>query len=122
MNARHDPDRSAHPRGPVHAVRRALAPAALELQGEAARLGDENAALRQRVDELEQRLHAAESALEQVDQLAGAVADLRDGLHQERRLSLRLAELTDLVTELVLPLHDRQIDPDVLARLRPDSL
>ena len=42
-------------------------------------------------------------------------------LHEARRLNLRIAELTDLVTELVLPLHDREIDPALLDRLRPDT-
>lgn len=32
--------------------------------------------------------------------------------------SARIAELTDIVTELVLPLHDREIDAE---RLRPVS-
>ncbi|MDT7741696.1 MAG: hypothetical protein QOE59_774 [Actinomycetota bacterium] len=44
--------------------------------------------------------------------------DLDEGLHEARRLNVRIAELTDIVTELVLPLHDREIDAE---RLRPLS-
>ncbi|MGY1812796.1 DUF6752 domain-containing protein [Blastococcus sp. SYSU D00820] len=116
-----DPDnrtRSALAR-PVHVVRRALAPAALELHGEVNELQQENQQLRDRLELVENELTALRAAR---DELQGEVARLRDGLHQERRLHLRVAELTDLVTELVLPLHDREIDPAVLGRLRPDTL
>jgi predicted nuclease with TOPRIM domain len=109
-------------RGPVRAVRRVLAPAALELEGEATRLSEENVGLRAKVAELEQQLRALEERLQPIDLLRQQVAEVRDGLHEARRLHLRLAELTDLVTELVLPLHDREIDPSVLQRLRPDTL
>jgi predicted nuclease with TOPRIM domain len=44
--------------------------------------------------------------------------ELDEGLHEARRLNVRIAELTDIVTELVLPLHDREIDAE---RLRPVS-
>ena len=40
-------------------------------------------------------------------------------LDEARRLNVRLAELTDLVTEVVLPLHDREID---IERLRPHDV
>jgi predicted nuclease with TOPRIM domain len=103
----------------VRAVRRVLAPAALELEGEATRLIAENAELRARVERLEQQLGAAEERLAGLD---ARTAALQDGLHEARRLNLRLAELTDVVTELVLPLHDREIDPSVLQRLRPETL
>lgn len=116
------PDQQGPTRGAVRAVRRVLAPGALELAGEAARLTEENAALRQRLEELEGRVRKAEERVDQVEDLAGQLRDLRDGLHEERRLSLRIAELTDLVTELVLPLHDRDIDPAVLQTLRADTL
>jgi hypothetical protein len=56
------------------------------------------------------------------ERLDEALPRLSDGLLEERRLNLRLAELTDLVTELVLPLHDRDIDPKALERLAPDTL
>ncbi|MGY1849646.1 MULTISPECIES: DUF6752 domain-containing protein [unclassified Blastococcus] len=105
--------------GAVWAVRRALAPAALELPEQLARLTDDNARLREQADDLRSRLDAAEERLAEFER---QVAELRDGLHESRRLNLRVAELTDLVTELVLPLHDREIDPAVLARLRPDTL
>jgi predicted RNase H-like nuclease (RuvC/YqgF family) len=104
------------PRGAVWAVRRALAPGALELEGVAIRLTAENAGLRAEVEELRQRLGSTE------ERLGREIAELKDGLHEARRLNLRIAELTDLVTELVLPLHDREIDPAALAKLRPDTL
>lgn len=85
-------------------VRRTLAPAALELGSELSRLHTERGLLHDRVRVLEDR-----------------VAVLEEGLHEARRLNLRVAELTDLVTELVLPLHDREIDPAQLQRLRPDA-
>ncbi len=48
-----------------------------------------------------------------------ARADVLDGdMDESRRLSARLAEVTDLVTEVVLPLHDREIDA---SRLRPEG-
>ena len=56
------------------------------------------------------------------ERLDEALPRLADGLLEERRLNLRIAELTDLVTEIVLPLHDRDIDPKVLDRLAPETL
>ena len=106
-------------RGAVWAVRRVLAPGSLEMEGVADRLTAENAELRRRVEHLEDQVRAGEERLAAAE---GQVAELGDGLLEARRLHLRLAELTDLVTELVLPLHDREIDPSVLQRLRPDTL
>jgi predicted nuclease with TOPRIM domain len=94
----------------------------MEMQGEAARLVADNERLSRELEELRGRLRAAEERLSEVDRLQQQVAELRDGLHEARRLNLRIAELTDLVTELVLPLHDREIDPAVLRSLRPDTL
>jgi predicted nuclease with TOPRIM domain len=122
MTPRHEPVRPAYQRGAVRMVRRFLAPGALELEGRAAWLAEENDSLRARVEELEGRARSAEERLARIDRLAQQVAEIRDGLHEERRLKLRVAELTDLVTELVLPLHDREIDPSVLRSLRPDTL
>ncbi len=76
----------------------------------------ENAALRSRLDEAHLRID------EQQGRLDEALPRLADGLLEERRLNLRIAELTDLVTEIVLPLHDRDIDPRQLERLAPDTL
>ena len=76
----------------------------------------ENAALRARLDEAHLRLDATDGRLDE------ALPRLTDGLLEERRLNLRIAELTDLVTEIVLPLHDRDIDPQSLQRLAPDTL
>ncbi|MGY1621926.1 DUF6752 domain-containing protein [Geodermatophilus sp. SYSU D00965] len=134
--------------GPARVVRRVLAPAGLELEGqlrglqeEFARLREEDERLRRENTELREQLAEAVRRLDDLEQraarteeridgppdardggLAAEVARLRDGLHQERRLHLRVAELTDVVTELVLPLHDREVDPAALARLRPDTL
>lgn len=69
----------------------------------------ENADLRSRLDEVCSRLDEA-------------LPRLSEGLLEERRLNLRIAELTDLVTEIVLPLHDRDIDPQQLQRLAADTL
>jgi hypothetical protein len=76
----------------------------------------ENAALRSRLDEAHLRLDEAHGRLDE------ALPRLAEGLLEERRLNLRIAELTDLVTEVVLPLHDRDIDPGQLQRLAPDTL
>ena len=128
---------SARGRGLVrrlaYPVRRAVAPAALELREQVEALSAENAALHRRVEELsaalaEVREEAAvlRSRADQVDARLSAAEgrndELADGLEEARRLNLRVAELVDLVTELVLPLHDREIDPAVLGRLRPDTL
>lgn len=126
---------------PARVVRRVLAPAGLELEGQLASLREEFADLRaadeelraelalerERTRELTERLTRLEEVLggpdgQSLRELATEVARLREGLHEERRLQLRVAELTDLVTELVLPLHDREIDPAALRRLRPDTL
>lgn len=115
---------------PVRAVRRVLAPAALELGGQVHALQEridqlagtvraleaDNAALREQVRSLQ------ESSGADLELVRGQLAELTDGLHEQRRLQLRVAEVTDLVTELVLPLHDREVDPAVLGRLRPDTL
>ncbi len=124
----------------AYPLRRVVAPAALELRGrlegltaETATLREATAALRRQVEELsaglaEGREDAAglRSRAEAVDARLAAAEEtndgLRDGLEEARRLNLRVAELVDLVTELVLPLHDRDIDPAVLGRLRPDTL
>lgn len=122
MNQPIDPARPSRLRGPARAVRRVLAPAALELEGETARRLHQMEALHAQVQELEGRVRALEERLAHYDQLAATVRDLEDGLHESRRLNLRVAELTDVVTELVLPLHDREVDASVLRSLRPDTL
>ena len=71
------------------------------------------------VDVAAQRIADLEARL---DEVSGRVADCEEGLHEARRLNLRIAELTDVVTEIVLPLHDRDIDPESLQRLAPDTL
>ncbi len=102
--------RSVVTRGPVMRARRLAGRAVMpevallrdelaELRGTIARLGDDVAAL------------AAER-----ERLAERVEVLDADLDEARRLNVRLAELTDLVTEVVLPLHDREID---IERLRP---
>ena len=119
------PPESRRPRyltEPVRVARRVLAPAALELEGQLPALREENAAMRARLDQLEERAGRVDELAALAEQLERQVAELKQDLHESRRLNLRVAELTDLVTELVLPLHDREIDPAVLARLGPDTL
>lgn len=90
----------------------------------------ETASLRSLLDEAHLRVGEAhlridgergrlDEALQRLDE---ALPRLTEGLLEERRLNLRIAELTDLVTEIVLPLHDRDIDPQQLQRLAPDTL
>ena len=117
-------------RGPAKAFRRALFPDyevvlrdirltfdSLEAAHRGiADLQVETAALRSRLDEAHLRIDEAQGRLD------GELPRLTEGLLEERRLNLRIAELTDLVTEIVLPLHDRDIDPQALQRLAPDTL
>lgn len=106
-------------RQPARVVRRVLAPAALQMEAELPSMREELRLLHEQVAEL--RSHN-EQLVKLVGELEQRTAELGRGLHEERRLSLRVAEVTDLVTELVLPLHDREIDPAALQRLRPDTL
>ena len=117
-------------RGPAKAFRRALFPdyevvlrdirlAFDSLEAAHRGIADlqvETAALRSRLDEAHLRIDEAQGRLDE------ALPRLTEGLLEERRLNLRIAELTDLVTEIVLPLHDRDIDPKSLQRLAPDTL
>lgn len=91
-------------------VRRVVAPAALELAGQVRRLTDEVNSLRSRAEAAEARLATLE----------GRAGELHEGLAESRRLNIRVAELTDVVTELLLPLHDREIDAAALRSLRPE--
>ena len=122
----------------AHVVRRAVAPAALELADQVTALRTDVAMLRgdladahAQVAELREELSASRHRLDRAEEQARSAearaaglgeeaAVLRDGLHESRRLNLRTAELLDLVTEVVLPLHDREIDPGALAALRGD--
>lgn len=116
---------------PVRAVRRVLAPAALQLADQLPGLLAELAELRERVVELRvenealrgrlEGVHAPTQLRSDLDAVRDELREVRGGLHQERRLQLRVAELVDLVSELVLPLHDREIDPGVIGRLRSDA-
>ena len=121
----------------AHPLRRVVAPASLELRGQVETLTAETAALREETAALRGQVETLSAGLAQVREDAVGRAghldarlsalevsddELREGLEEARRLNLRVAELVDLVTELVLPLHDRDIDPAVLGRLRPDTL
>lgn len=103
---------------PVKRLRRALFPAYEPLLQGIEDLQAEQRSLRERLD---MTLKLAESAQPRAG-LEERLRALEEGLHEARRLNLRIAELTDVVTELVLPLHDREIDPERLARLAPDTL
>ena len=121
-------------RGPAKAFRRALFPdyevvlrdirlAFDSLEAAHRGIADlqvETAALRSRLDEAHLRVDEQQALLHEVRH--EALPRLSDGLLEEGRLNLRIAELTDLVTEIVLPLHDRDIDPASLKRLAPDTL
>jgi len=111
----------------MHPIRRAVAPAALELDGKIQELREENRVLREELQELRElheleelhsRVDGVERRMDLLDERNGV---LTDGLQESRRLNLRIAELTDVVTELVLPLHDREIDAGALRSLRPDA-
>jgi hypothetical protein len=52
-----------------------------------------------------------------IDALEATTAELREAVQQNRRLNRRVAELTDVVTELLIPLAQSQ-DPAVVERLR----
>jgi predicted nuclease with TOPRIM domain len=111
----------------MHPIRRAVAPAALELDGKIQELREENRVLREELRELRE-LHALKELHSRVDGVEGRMdlldernGVLTDGLQEARRLNLRIAELADVVTELVLPLHDREIDAGALRSLRPDA-
>lgn len=101
-------------RRPARRLRRAFVP---EYEDVLAQLGDLQARTRQLAD-LAGEVHALR---ERLDGLQERVHLVEDGLLEARRLNLRLAQLTDVVTELVLPLHDRDIDPAVLDALPGDT-
>lgn len=119
-------------------LRRVAAPAALEIAAleipdqvsqvsrEVQRLRDEVDGLRAQVAELRSRDDDVDRQLATIldhgrDQ-AARLQELHEGLQEARRLNIRIAELTDIVTELVLPLHGREIEADALTRLRPDAV
>lgn len=71
--------------------------------------------MRDQIAELHRRTDALQSELDEVR----ARTDAHEGeVDENRRLSARVAEVTDLVTEVVLPLHDREVD---VRRLRPEG-
>jgi hypothetical protein len=105
--------RSIATRGPVMRARRLAGRA---VTPEVALLRDEIAELRGLVARLGDDVAASETERER---LVSRVEILDADLDEARRLNVRLAELTDLVTEVVLPLHDREID---IERLRPHDV
>ena len=99
-------------------VRRVIAPGALQVPAVTAEMEKLHAALeecRNRGDRAEERIGALEQELRHVR------ADFRADLQEARGLNIRVAELTDVVTELVLPLHDRELNPEALRALRPET-
>lgn len=105
--------RAVATRGPVMRARRLAGRA---VSPEVALLRDEIAELRGHVSQLGDDLAGIEAERER---LVSRVETLDADLDEARRLNVRLAELTDLVTEVVLPLHDREID---IERLRPHDV
>ncbi|WP_218938578.1 DUF6752 domain-containing protein [Modestobacter altitudinis] len=82
----------------------------------------EQRALQERLNATLLLAEAAEPRLnEVVVRVEPRLEQLEDGLHEARRLNLRIAELTDIVTEIVLPLHHRDIDAERVADLAPDT-
>lgn len=72
---------------------------------------DRTRALRQRVAKLERRrLAAAERQLRQLSQLNNRVERLETELRLERQLNRRVAEVTDVVQEVLLPAATRDDD------------
>ena len=130
-------------RSPARRVRRALFPEYEALLRDRGVLFESVAAAHRGIADLQvaeralrERLDAtrllAESAIPRMEGLQHDVGDLREALRTEvgelrqglleaRRLNLRIAELTDVVTEIVLPLHDREIDATKLDSLAADT-
>ncbi len=109
--------RSVVTRGPVMRVRRLVGRA---VAPEVALLRDEITELRGTVAEQGDRIARLEAEQQhERERLEARIEVLDSDLDEARRLTVRLAELTDLVTEVVLPLHDRDID---IARLRPHDV
>ena len=54
--------------------------------------------------------YARFASRQRVEDLAAAVAELEEEVQEARRLNRRLAELTDVVEELLLPLAQRDDD------------
>jgi predicted nuclease with TOPRIM domain len=112
--------RSVVTRGPIMRARqltgRAVTPEVGVLRDEVTELRAAVAAQGEDLAGLRDALARSESERER---LADRVATLDADLDEARRLNVRLAELTDLVTEVVLPLHDREID---IERLRPHDV
>lgn len=71
--------------------------------------------LRAELADLQRR---AEEVHVENEELRARVEAFEADVDETRRLSARVAEVTDLVTEVVLPLHDREIDA---SRLRDGS-
>jgi hypothetical protein len=118
--------------GPARRVRRlvqrALAPRIAEVDRLNRDLGlafESVTAAHQGIADLQAEAKALRERLDMTLLLAeGNVEEIRQvkaGLLETRRQSLRIAELADVVTEIVLPLHDRDIDPDALKRLSADT-
>ena len=99
-------------RMPAKRFRRSLVPEYEHLLADAGTARDAIAGLQAENRLLQERVEALEARMVPVD----------EDLHEARRLNLRLAELTDIVTELVLPLHDREIDRSKLDSLASDAL
>jgi hypothetical protein len=113
-------------RRPVGRVRAALFPEYRNLLRDIPLLFESAAAAHRGIADLQAEQRALRERLDMTLRLAEShlprLAELEDAIFEARRLNLRVAELTDLVTELVLPLHDRDIDPAALRRLSPDTL
>jgi hypothetical protein len=113
-------------RGPLGRARAAIFPEYRNLLRDVPLLFESVAAAHQGISDLQAEQRALRERLDMTLELAEShlprLAELEDAIFEARRLNLRIAELTDVVTELVLPLHDRDIDPAALQRLGADTL
>jgi hypothetical protein len=58
----------------------------------------------------------------ETERLVERVSAVESELHAQRALQLRVAELTDLVTELLLPAGDSEVSTQALTSYREESL
>lgn len=109
-------------RRPVRLARRAIFPGYETLRGDIDAAFQSVTAAHKGIADLQAEARALRERLDMTLLLAEAnQEEIRSGLLETRRHSLRVAELADVVTEIVLPLHDRDIDPEALERLSADT-
>ena len=112
-------------RGSGRRVRRALFPDYENMRRDIALAFESVTAAHKGIADLQEEARSLRERLDMTLLLAEAnvveIREIREGLLETRRQSLRIAELADVVTEIVLPLHERDIDPEALKRLSADT-